>query len=374
MKQKVNFISKFSNFKLTKLIKLHVFSSKKHSYNNIFGTTNVQRPGASSVKNVTLIPGEGIGKELTECLLRVNSIIKPPIKWDIINDFTFENNNFKINDCILKGPNSLKKIYLNSKSNWIEEHVRFAKELGLFANVVHSYTIPGVHTRHKNLDIVVIRENTEGEFSGLEHEVYPGVIESIKVITKEASLRIAEYAFEYAYLNGRKKVTAVHKANIMKLCDGQFLAATREVARRYPNIKYEEMIIDNCCMQLISKPNQFDVMVLPNLYGGIVANITLGITGGPGLIPGAMVGDKYALFEVGGRHSAKDIEGKGIANPTAFLLSYSMLLRHLGLKHFADKLERGIYKTLSESNIKTPDIEGQSTSDEFTTEIINSLS
>eukprot|EP00340_Litonotus_pictus_P003032 CAMPEP_0170516990 /NCGR_PEP_ID=MMETSP0209-20121228/3090_1 /TAXON_ID=665100 ORGANISM="Litonotus pictus, Strain P1" /NCGR_SAMPLE_ID=MMETSP0209 /ASSEMBLY_ACC=CAM_ASM_000301 /LENGTH=160 /DNA_ID=CAMNT_0010802105 /DNA_START=626 /DNA_END=1111 /DNA_ORIENTATION=- len=159
----------------------------------------------------------------------------------------------------------------------------------------------------------------------------------------------------------------------MKLCDGEFLQACREVAAKYPDIKFEEMIIDNCCMQLISNPNQFDVMVLPNLYGEIVANITLGITGGPGLIPGAMIGEEFALFEVGGRHSAKDIEGKGIANPTAFLLSYSMLLRHLGLKYFAERLEKGIYRTLLESNVKTPDIEGFATSEQFTNEIIKNL-
>ena len=350
-----------TNFKLLNLI------------NRKIATTHIQRPGESSIKNVTLIPGEGIGKEITNCLLKIDSIIKPPIKWDIIEEFSFNNDAYKKNNYILKGPNSLSQKYRYSNINATEEHVRFAKELGLFANVVHSYTIPGVKSRHKDLNIVVIRENTEGEFSGLEHEVYPGVIESVKVITKEASLRIAEYAFEYAYLNGRKKVTAVHKANIMKLCDGQFLEATRIVAKKYPDIKYQEIIIDNCCMQLISNPKQFDVMVLPNLYGSIVANITLGISGGPGLTPGAMVGNKYALFEVGGRHSAKDIEGKGIANPTAFLLSYSMLLRHLNLKYFAEKLENGIYKTLSESNIKTPDIFGTNTSDEFTNEIIKNL-
>lgn len=235
--------------------------------------TNLQRPGDSKIKEVALIPGIGIGSEVSECLLKVDSALKPPISWKILDNFSFEKTNFKDYKIIMKGPK-----VMHQGVNRVEEHVRFAKELGLFANVVHSYSIPGIGTRHKNLDIVVIRENTEGEYSGLEHEVYPGVIESVKVITKDASIRIAEYAFEYAYLNGRKKVTAVHKANIMKLCDGQFLEATRFVAKKYPQIKYEEMIIDNCCMQLISRPNQFDVMVMPNLYGSIVANITLGIT------------------------------------------------------------------------------------------------
>lgn len=358
-------------------------NSKKLNLNTLsksfVSTTHAPRPGSSLIKTVSLIPGEGIGKEISNCLLKVHEALKPPIKWNVIDNFSFDNNdpvsanNYKNYECIMKGPRISSKASKNQPSNRVEEHVRFAKELDLFANVVHSYSIPGIKTRHKNVDIVVIRENTEGEYSGLEHEVYPGVIESVKVITKKASLRIAEYAFEYAYLNGRKKVTAVHKANIMKLCDGQFLEATREVSKKYPQILYDEIIIDNCCMQLISKPTQFDVMVLPNLYGSIVANITLGITGGPGLIPGAMVGNNYALFEVGGRHPATDIEGKGIANPTAFLLSYAMMLRHLGHKYFAQKLEDGIYKTLLDGTTKTPDIGGSNSSNEFTNEIIKNL-
>lgn len=353
---------------------------KKNTLKYFVSTTHAPRPGSSFVKTVSLIPGEGIGKEISNCLLKVHETLKPPINWNIINNFSFDDenplssNNYKNYECIMKGPRiSSKNINSQPSLNRVEEHVRFAKELDLFANVVHSYSIPGISTRHKNVDIVVIRENTEGEYSGLEHEVYPGVIESVKVITKKASLRIAEYAFEYAYLNGRKKVTAVHKANIMKLCDGQFLEATREISKKYPFIKYDEMIIDNCCMQLISKPTQFDVMVMPNLYGSIVANITLGINGGPGLIPGAMVGNNHAMFEVGGRHPARDIEGKGIANPTAFLLSYAMLLRHMGHKFFAEKLEKGIYKTLLDGHSKTPDIGGSNTSFEFTNEIINNI-
>lgn len=176
-----------------------------------FYQTFVNRPGDSVSREVTLIPGEGIGQEIADCVLKVNKILNPPIEWNIINNFSFETSNYLKNECILKGPHVLK-----SKSK-ISEHVVFAKKLNLFAHVVHSYTMKGVNTRHNNVDIVVIRENTEGEFSGLEHEVYPGVIESIKVITENASRRLAEYAFEYAYLNGRKKVTAVHKANIMYL-------------------------------------------------------------------------------------------------------------------------------------------------------------
>lgn len=303
--------------------------------------------------------------------MKVDDVIKPPIVWDTIEDFSFSNKNaieiLTRNRCIMKGPVATRH------EARIDEHVRFAQMLDLFANVVHAFTIPGVKTRHKDLDIVVIRENTEGEYSGLEHEVYPGVIESIKVITKKASERLAEYAFEYAYLTQRKKVTAVHKANIMKICDGQFLEATRAASKKYPNIKYEEMIIDNCCMQLILKPQQFDVMVMPNLYGAIVANIALGITGGPGVIPGAMIGSKNAIFETGGRHAGKDIAGKNMANPTAFLLSYVMMLKHLGLPFFAQKVEKGIYKTLLEGKVKTFDLDGHGTTEEFTNEIIKNI-
>lgn len=355
----------------------------KHSFKNysksilsnfskrLICTTHAPRPGASAIKPITLIPGEGIGLEIADSLLNVHTRLNPPISFNIVENFSFENSEYKKNECIIKGPRLISKA--NSGIGRVEETVRLAKELDLFANVVHSYSIPGVKTRHKDVNIVVIRENTEGEYSGLEHEVYPGVIESVKVITREASKRIADYAFEYAYLNGRKKVTAVHKANIMKLCDGQFLEATREAAKKFPFIKYEEIIIDNCCMQLISKPNQFDVMVLPNLYGSIVANITLGITGGPGLMPGAMVGNDYALFEVGGRHPATDIAGKGIANPTAFLLCYAMMLRHLGHKYFSEKLESAIYSALQSGHKITPDIDGNSTTKEYTDEIIRYL-
>lgn len=336
-----------------------------------FTTTLVPKPGASKVQNVTLIPGKGIGKEITECLLKVHSKVKPPIEFDIDECFSFTKSNFKKNKVIIKGPKVLDSN--NSQVNIYEEHTKFAKELGLFANVVHAYNIKGVETRHKNLNIVVIRENTEGEYSGLEHEVYPGVIESVKVITKEASIRIAEYAFEYAYLNRRKKVTVVHKANIMKICDGQFLDAVRGVSKKYPLIEFQEMIIDNCCMQLISNPKQFDVMVLPNLYGNIVSNICLGIMGGPGLFPGAMVGEEFALFDVAGRHPALDIEGKGIANPTAFMTSYCMMLRHMGYRNFAEILETSIYKTIEEGKKTTKDIGGSSTSMEFTNEVINNL-
>ncbi|KAG2456134.1 IDH3G dehydrogenase, partial [Polypterus senegalus] len=203
--------------------------------------------------------------------------------------------------------------------------------LDLYSNVIHCRSMPGLQTRHKDIDIIIIRENTEGEYSSLEHESVPGVVESLKIITKSNSLRIAEYAFKLAREQGRKKVTAVHKANIMKLGDGLFLQCCKEVAAGYPDITFENMIVDNTTMQLVSRPNQFDVMVMPNLYGNVVSNVCAGLVGGPGLVPGANYGRDYAVFETATRNTGKSIAGKNIANPTAMLLASCMMLDHLRL-------------------------------------------
>ena len=247
------------------------------------------------------------------------------------------------------------------------------KELSLFANVRPCVSIPGFKTRYDNVDLVTIRENTEGEYSGLEHQVVPGVVESLKVITEAKSRRIAEYAFEYAALNDRRKVTAVHKANIMKLGDGQFLAACREVSKQYPTIEFEEMIVDNTCMQLVSRPEQFDVMVTPNLYGTLVCNIAAGLTGGPGVVPGSYVGEHGAIFEQGARSVSKDLAGKGIANPTAMLLPSAMLLRHLQMPNFADRIEKAVMATVAAGDVLTPDVGGSATSEQFTDKVIDML-
>ncbi|MBN3320556.1 IDHG1 dehydrogenase, partial [Atractosteus spatula] len=193
---------------------------------------------------------------------------------------------------------------------------------------MHCQSLPGVQTRHRNIDIMIIRENTEGEYSSLEHDV-PGVVESLKIITKLNSLRIADYAFRQARQKGRRKVTAVHKANIMKLGDGLFLQCCREVASGYPDITFDSMIVDNTTMQLVSKPQQFDVMVMPNLYGNVVSNVCAGLVGGPGLVPGANYGRDYAVFETATRNTGKSIANKNIANPTAMLLASCMMLDHL---------------------------------------------
>jgi len=270
------------------------------------------------------------------------------------------------NDVILKGPISHDDTLM-----WNNHEISMALEI--YAYIIHAFTIPGVKTRHNDIDIVMIRENSEGEYASIEHELLPGVIQSIKVITKANSKRIAEYAFEYALLSNRKKITVVHKANIMKLCDGEFLEAAREVSIRYPTILYEEMIVDATCMNLATNPQAFDVMLLPNLYGSIIGSIISGIVGGAGIAPGANIGRKYAIFEQGARHSAKDLAKSGQANPSAFILSAVMMLRHLGLPFFAEQIQNSVFKTLEAGKIRTPDIGGNHFTADFTRAVIENL-
>jgi len=247
--------------------------------------------------------------------------------------------------------------------------------LDLFANVVPCASIPGVQTRHTGtkIDLVVIRENTQGEYSGFEQEVAPGVVQCLKVVTDYASRRIAEYAFQYAIKNGRSKVTAVHKANIQKQTDGLFLKVCREVAQKYPNIKYTEMIIDNCCMQLVMNPSQFDVMVTGNLYGNIISNVAAGLVGGPGVVGGANIGEQIAIFETA-RHPALDIAGKNKANPLGLLRGATMMLKYMELPEHADRIEKAVADTISKNKLLTTDLGGQATTRQITESIISSLS
>jgi len=347
------------------------FSNAGISFDDAIQTPIAQRPGLSQVRNVTLIPGSGVGPEVTRSVQKVFDAAFCPIEWDVLDNFSLNDpvslEKLRKNECILLGTFPYKK-----GSDYINNEIIY-KELDLYANLTYGRSLPGVPTRHKKIDIAVIRENTEGEYSGVEHEVYPGVVESIKVVTRDASRRIAEYAFEFAYLSGRKKVTAVHKANIMKICDGMFLEATREVSQKYPFIAYEEMIIDNCCMQVVKNPWQFDVMVMPNLYGSIVSNAVAGIVGGPGLTCGANIGKDHVIFEQGTRHTGIDIAGQGVANPTALLLSSVIMLKHLDLHRFANLIEKAVDKTYKEGKVKTADIGGTTTIDQFTEEIIKNL-
>lgn len=251
-------------------------------------------------------------------------------------------------------------------------NIELRKSMELYANVVHSFNVPGIASRHEGVDVVIIRENTEGEYSGMEHEVVPGVTESLKVMTRDATRRIASYAFEYAHMNNRSKVTAVHKANIMKKADGIFLESCQEIAKAWPHIEYEEVIVDNCMMQLVSKPQQFDVMVTPNFYGSLVSNVVAGLMGGAGIAPGVSVGRGGAMFEQGARHVGLDIAGKDAANPTGILLSSVMMLRYLRLPNFADRMERAIFATIA-GGVKTADVGGAASTSAFVDEIVKRL-
>ncbi|XP_065025560.1 isocitrate dehydrogenase [NAD] regulatory subunit 1, mitochondrial-like isoform X2 [Musa acuminata AAA Group] len=315
--------------------------------------TYMPRPGDGSPRPVTLIPGDGIGPLVTGAVQQVMEAMHAPVyfeTYEVHGDMTTVPaeviESIRRNKVCLKG--GLRTPVGGGVSSL---NMQLRRELDLYASLVHCFNLQGLPTRHENVDIVVIRENTEGEYSGLEHEVVPGVVESLKVITKFCSERIAKYAFEYAYLNNRKTVTAVHKANIMKLADGLFLESCREVAKKYPGIKYNEIIVDNCCMQLVSKPEQFDVMVTPNLYGNLVANTAAGIAGGTGVMPGGNVGQDHAVFEQGasaGNVGNEKIVEQKKANPVALLLSSAMMLRHLQFPSFADRLETAVKRVIAE--------------------------
>lgn len=300
-----------------------------------------------------------IGREVTDSLTRVSAAAKVPVAFltpaqDLAIDGGLTQ---EVIDLFAETRVAVKGPYftpLGSKETSI--NIQLRKSFDLFANVVHAYNIPGIPSRHTDVDVVMIRENTEGEYSGLEHSAVPGVVESLKIITEEKSTRIAEYAFQYAAANNRKKVTVVHKANIMKSADGLFLQCCADVAAKYPFIEYESMIVDNTCMQMASRPQQFDVMILPNLYGNIVTNIATGLVGGPGLFPGANIGLSGAIFEQGTRHSARSIAGRQLANPTATIMGGVLMLRYLKMEDHADNIEKAIMRVFSETDIRTRDV------------------
>ncbi|XP_023003904.1 isocitrate dehydrogenase [NAD] regulatory subunit 1, mitochondrial isoform X2 [Cucurbita maxima] len=348
------------------------FKSKIDAQNR--SVTYMPRPGDGAPRGVTLIPGDGIGPLVTGAVEQVMDAMHAPVyfeKFEVHGDMKKVPQ--EVMDSIKRNKVCLKGGLVTPVGGGVSSlNVQLRKELDLYASLVDCFNLPGLPTRHENVDIVVIRENTEGEYSGLEHEVVPGVVESLKFCSE----RIAKYAFEYAYLNNRKKVTAVHKANIMKLADGLFLESCREVATKYPGIKYNEVIVDNCCMQLVSKPEQFDVMVTPNLYGNLVANTAAGIAGGTGVMPGGNVGADHAVFEQGA--SAGNVGNDRIveqkkANPVALLLSSAMMLRHLQFPSFADRLETAVKKVIFEGKYRTKDLGGQSTTQEVVDAVIAAL-
>ena len=328
--------------------------------------------------NLTLIKGDGIGPEISDSVLKIIKASGVEINWDIqtAGADVINQEGVPLPDRVIE---SVKKNKVALKSpvttpigkGFRSVNVQLRKELDLYANLRPCYNLPGVKTRYENVDIVVVRENTEDLYAGIERQVDENTAESIKRITREASLRIAEFAFNYAIKNNRKLVHVVTKANICKLSDGLFLNCAREIAQKYPQIEFKEILVDNCCMQLVQNPNQFDVLLLPNLYGDIVSDLCAGLIGGLGVAQGANIGNEYAVFEpVHG--SAPDIAGQNKANPTAMLMSAIEMLNHIGEKNAAERIKNALFKTL-ESGIKTADLGGTATCSDFTEAIISCL-
>ncbi|XP_076132500.1 isocitrate dehydrogenase [NAD] subunit gamma, mitochondrial-like [Alosa pseudoharengus] len=328
---------------------------------------------------VTLIPGDGIGPELFNHVRELFRFCCVPVDFEIVKVDSTVTSEDDINNAItaIKRNGVALKGNIETNHNLPPSHKSrnnlLRTNLDLYANVMHCHTLPGVNTRHKDIDIIIIRENTEGEYSSLEHESVPGVVECLKIITRMKSLRIAEYAFNLAREKGRRRVTAVHKANIMKLGDGLFLQCCNEVAAGYPDIQFDSMIVDNTTMQLVSKPHQFDVMVMPNLYGNVVSNVCAGLVGGPGLVPGANYGRDYAVFETATRNTGKSIANKNIANPTATLLAGCLMLDHLKLHAYASMIRKAVNTTLSETRLHTADLGGQGTTSEVVQSIMREI-
>ena len=331
------------------------------------------------MQTVTLIPGDGIGPEITESVTRILKEAGAQIKWDIqtagadvaeiegspLPDRVIES--IKKNKIALKAP-----VTTPIGKGFRSVNVALRKSLDLYANLRPCKNIEGIKTHFDNVDVVIVRENTEDLYAGIERQIDEDTAESIKIITRKASTRIVDFAFDYAKKNNRKLVTAVSKANICKLSDGLFLECAREVAKKYPQIEYKEILVDNLCMQLVQKPEQFDILVLPNLYGDIVSDLCAGLIGGLGIAQGANIGLEAAVFEpVHG--SAPDIKGQNKANPTALLLSAIEMLKYINQQEISIKIENALYKTIKDGSILTPDLGGNSTTNEYTKAIIRNL-
>jgi isocitrate dehydrogenase (NAD+) len=330
---------------------------------------------------ITLIPGDGIGPEVAEATVRAVTATGVDIEWDqveagaralieqgqLIPDDVFAS--LEISRVGLKGPTATPVGGGHQSIN-----VALRKKLGLYTNFRPVRMLPGLKTRFADLalDLAIFRENTEDLYSGLEHEVVPGVVESLKIITRDASMRIARAAFEWSRRERRGKVTAIHKANIMKMSDGLFLKCCREVASQFPDIPYTELIVDNACMQLVMRPETFDVLVMPNLYGDIISDLAAGLVGGLGIVPGANLGDHHAIFEAV-HGTAPDIAGKGLANPTALMQSAVLMLAHLGEREASARLHNAIYQVYAARDHLTGDVGGNSSTTQLTSANIRPL-
>jgi isocitrate dehydrogenase (NAD+) len=328
---------------------------------------------------ITLVPGDGIGPEVSEAVVRIFKVAKLDIEWERhdagVTAFKRYNqslpgallDSIRRNRVALKGP-----VTTPIAEGFTSVNVGLRKALDLYANLRPVRNLAGVPSRFCDVDLVIVRENTEDLYAGLEHQIVPGVVESLKIITEKASTRIAQFAFDYARRSQRKRVTAIHKANIMKLSDGLFLESTRKVAREYTDIAYDERIVDAACMQLVMQPEKFDVLLLPNLYGDIVSDLCAGLVGGLGVVPGANLGESAAVFEAV-HGSAPDIADKNLANPTALLLSGLMLLEHIGEREHADRIRAALDRVLAAGVIRTRDLGGTASTTEFTDAICKEI-
>ena len=328
---------------------------------------------------VTLIAGDGIGPEITGAVVKIVETAGLDVEWEphLAGAAALDKHGSTLptellesilrNRVALKGP-----LTTPVGRGFTSVNVGLRKALELFANLRPVWNIPGVPSRYLGVDLVIVRENTEDLYSGLEHEVVPGVVESLKIITSDASTRIAEFAFEYARRHGRKRITAVHKANIMKMGDGLFLKCIQDVAAENPDIAQDELIVDAACMHLVMRPEQFDVLVMENLYGDIVSDLCAGLIGGLGLAPGANIGEQGAVFEAV-HGSAPDIAGQGIANPTAILMSGIIMLRHIGEPDAADRVEKAMLEVFADGKTLTRDLGGTAKTNEFARAIVEKL-
>jgi len=328
---------------------------------------------------VTLIPGEGIGPEVAAATRRILEAAGVQIDWEeiagrsdsssdqgkTVNQAAVES--VRRNRVALKGPMATAIAGGAPSVN-----VALRKSLDLYANLRPVKNMPGVKSHFENVDLILVRENTEDLYSGLEHEVVPGVVESLKIITERASTRIAKFAFEYAMRRGRKKIHAIHKANIMKLSDGLFLRSVRAVAAQFPAIEYKELIVDNACMQIVMDPQQFDMLLLPNLYGDVMSDLAAGLVGGLGVVPSANIGDDCAMFEAV-HGTAPDIADKGFANPTALLMSSTLMLDHLGEATAAERIQKALEKVYREAKHTTRDVGGTGGTVEFADAVVAAL-
>jgi isocitrate dehydrogenase (NAD+) len=328
---------------------------------------------------ITLIPGDGIGPEVTDAVVRILDASGASIAWEThdVGLGAFERtgetlpldliDSIRRNKVALKGP-----VTTPIGQGFTSVNVGLRKALDLYANLRPVWNLPGVDSRFRGVDLVIVRENTEDLYAGLEHEVVPGVVESLKIITERASTRIAHFAFLHARRRGRTRVTAIHKANIMKLGDGLFLDSIRRVAREYSDITYDERIVDAVCMQLVMFPERFDVLVLPNLYGDIVSDLCAGLVGGLGVVGAANLGADIGVFEAV-HGSAPDIAGKQIANPTALLLSAVLMLRHLEEEAAADRVMQALGRVLSDRRVRTRDLGGTASTLEFADAVVSGM-